>query len=366
MASARKALHLEDFDFDRSVSIYNEGKIPHVDFATSKICNLLCTYCAVGGGKADPGELTTEELKDVLKQCYDLGAVTTSVTGMGEPLLDEKYLPITEYIHEWGMAQALFTNGTLITRDVAETLYKNGVSPVVKLNCLEPEVHDELVGLSGGYEQAWEGLQNILAVYKQPDDENTTRIGIQTLVTKSTVKYIPALLEYCRENRLYPVVDLIIASGRMLTLRNYEEYQISSEENAWLCSEFTRIMGYPGYGVQGEADGCPYAIGICIDNVGNVPYTDTGISCLSNNRIIGNVKEEPVATIYKRLTQVRQSAGFKCTYKNSGSKYFLPCPERVRAERAYYELGTKPVPVTPYEELIRLSEKSTATNSSSR
>jgi len=193
MASARKALHLEDFDFDRSVSIYNEGKIPHVDFATSKICNLLCTYCAVGGGKADPGELTTEELKDVLKQCYDLGAVTTSVTGMGEPLLDEKYLPITEYIHEWGMAQALFTNGTLITRDVAETLYKNGVSPVVKLNCLEPEVHDELVGLSGGYEQAWEGLQNILAVYKQPDDENTTRIGIQTLVTKFNCKVHPGL-----------------------------------------------------------------------------------------------------------------------------------------------------------------------------
>jgi MoaA/NifB/PqqE/SkfB family radical SAM enzyme len=355
--STRKALHLDGFDFARSVSLYQEGKIPHVDFATSKICNLLCTYCAVGGGEADPGELTLEELKDVLKQCADLGAVTTSVTGMGEPLLDKKYLPVTEYIHKLGLAQALFTNGTRITREVAETLNKNGVSPVVKLNCLVPEVHNELVGKSDGFDLAWRGLQNILAVYDQPSDESITRIGIQTLVTKSTVKHIPDLLKFCRENRLYPVVDLIIASGKMVALRNYEQYQITSQENEWLCGEFTRIMGYPGYGVQGEADGCPYAIGICIDNIGNVPSTDTGISCLSNNRIVGNVKEESVDSIYKKLMQVRQSAGFKCTYKSSGSKYFLPCPERVRAERAYYDdkRQTKPVPVTPYVSTFRTS-----------
>jgi MoaA/NifB/PqqE/SkfB family radical SAM enzyme len=164
MMSTRTALHLECFDFARSVSLYKEGKIPHVDFATSKICNLLCTYCAVVGGKADYGELTLDELKDVLKQCADLGAVTTSVTGMGEPLLDEKYLPITEYLHKLGLAQSLFTNGTLITREVAETLNENGVSPVVKLNYLVPEIHDELVGMIGGYELAWQGLQNICSL----------------------------------------------------------------------------------------------------------------------------------------------------------------------------------------------------------
>ena len=357
MTSTRTALHLKGFDFARSVSIYKEGKIPHVDFATSKVCNLRCTYCAVDGGKADPDELTLEELKDVLKQCAELGARTTSVTGMGEPLLDKKYIPVTEYIHELGLAQALFTNGTLITREVAEVLDKNGVSPVVKLNCLVPDIHNELVGKSDGFELAWQGLQNILAIYDQPSDESVTRIGIQTLVTKSTVNHIPELLKFCRKNRLYPVVDLIIPSGRMMELRNYEEYQITAEENKWLCSEFTRIMGYPGYGVQGSDDGCPYAMGICIDNVGNVPCTDTGVSCLTNNRIVGNVKQEPVATIYKRLVEIRLSAGFKCSYISSGSEYFLPCPERIRAERAYYEPGDKPVPVTPYEELIRLAGK---------
>ena len=249
MTSATTALHLEGFDFTRLVSAYHEGRIPHVDFAVSGTCNLHCTYCALSSGKADPNELTLEELRGVLRQCADLGALTSSVTGKGEPFLDKKYLPLTKHINELGLAQVWFTNGTRITRDVAKTLNENGVSPVVKLNCLRPEVHNQLVGRDNGFELAWQGLQHILAVYDQPCDESVTRIGIQTLVTQSTVTHIPELLEFCSENRLYPVVDLIIPSGKIMELRNYETYQITAEENRWLCGEFQRIMGYAGYGV---------------------------------------------------------------------------------------------------------------------
>lgn len=357
MARERTPLHLEGFDFSRAVRIYNEGRIPHVDFAISGKCNLHCTYCALSSGKVDPNELKLEELKDVLNQCKELGTVTTSVTGKGEPFLNEKYLPITKYIKELGLAQVWFTNGTRITRDIAKRLFENGVMPVVKLNCLKPKIHNKLVGKDDGFEHAWQGLQNILAIYDQPRDESVTRIGIQTLVTQSTVRHIPELLEFCAENRLYPVVDLIIPSGKIMELRNYEEYQITAKENRWLYSEFKRIMGYTGYGVQGNDDGCPFAMGICIDNVGNVLCTDTGVSCLTNNRIVGNMKREPVATIYKRLMEIRQSAKFKCSYISSGSAYFLPCPERTRVERVYYELGCTPIAVTPYEELIQLAEK---------
>lgn len=357
MTSARTAFHLEGFDFTRLVSAYDEGRIPHVDFAVSGMCKLCCTYCALSSGTADPDELTLEELRVVLRQCADLGALTTSVTGKGEPFLDKKYLPLTKYINELGLAQVWFTNGTRITRDVAKILNENGVSPVVKLNCLRPEVHNKLVGRDDGFELAWQGLQHILAVYEQPCDESVTRIGIQTLVTQSTVTHIPKLLEFCAENRLYPVVDLIIPSGQIMQLRNYEEYQITAEENRWLYGEFKRIVGYAGYGVQGSVDGCPYPMGICIDNVGNVLCTDTGVSCLTNNRIVGNVRQETVATIYERLMEIRQSAGFKCSHISSGSDYFLPCPERIQVERAYYEPGCTSMPVTPYEEIIQLAEK---------
>ena len=102
MRHTRTALYLEDFDFNKSVSIYREGKILQVDFPTSKIYSRHCTHCEVSTSHPDKGE---------------------------------KSLPITECINGIGMAQALFPSGTRITREVAQKLYKNGVSPLVKLNC---------------------------------------------------------------------------------------------------------------------------------------------------------------------------------------------------------------------------------------
>jgi len=347
MASQRASLQIEGFDYAQHLKLFHKGKISNVDFATSGICNLKCIYCALDSGKSDTGELTRKQLEEALIQCSELGAITTSVTGKGEPLMDPKYLPITEHLNELGLAQMLFTNGTLITKRKAEILNRNNVSPIIKINCLEPDVHDGLVGVEGAFDKAWKGLQNVLDVFDRSEKENTTRIGVQTLITKKTLRHIPELLEFCSNEKLYPVVDLIIPSGKMVQLQNYEELQVTPEENKWLYKKFREIMGYYGSGVQGGGDGCPLAMGICINNIGDVVCNNSGISCLTNNIILGNVKTESISVIFRKLTELRKKVNFvPCSNSALGSGYFLPCGERVRVEQEYFKQGKGKA--TPY------------------
>lgn len=338
MSSKKTPLQIVGFDYEQHLKALHEGKISNVDFATSGKCNLKCIYCALDSGEPDFGELTRKQLEEALNQCSELGALTTSVTGKGEPLMDPKYLPITEHINELGLAQMLFTNGTLITKQKAKILNKNNVSPIIKINCLEPDVHDELVGVEGVFDKAWKGLQNVLDVFDRIENENTTRIGVQTLITKKTLPHIPELLKFCNDEKLYPVVDLIIPSGKMVKLQNYEELQITPEENQWLYKQFREIMGYYGSGVQGASDSCPLAMGICINNIGDVVCNNNGICCLTNNIILGNVKTEPISVIFRKLTELRKRVNFvPCSSPASVSGYFLPCGERVRVENEYFK-----------------------------
>ncbi len=351
------ASQLHGFDFAKSVNIYRQNQIPHIDIAVTGLCNLHCTYCSLNSGCRDVGELNLEELKDVLSQCKSLGLITASVTGKGEPFLDNKYLPLAKHIGELGISQVWFSNGTRITREIAVRLNEYSVSTIVKLNSLRPEIHNSLVGHVNGFQMALQGLQNLMAVYDQPDDKMVTRLGVQTLVTKATLEYIPELLEFCAKNRLYPIVDLVIPAGKMIELRNYEEHQITADENKWLYKEFERIMGYSCYGPQESEDGCPYGIGICVDNIGNVLCSEEGISCLRTPMIIGNVRKEPISTIYQRLIQIRTQVGFKCAYIKGGIEYFLPCPIGRNAELEYYKMKSDFPIMTPYEELVQLANK---------
>ncbi|BDD87668.1 radical SAM/SPASM domain-containing protein [Desulfofustis limnaeus] len=82
-------------------------------------CNNNCRHCYINlpedDQKAKAEELTFEEIKHIVDQAVDLGAVWCLITG-GEPLLREDFEEIYLYLKRKGLLVSVFTNATLITQ----------------------------------------------------------------------------------------------------------------------------------------------------------------------------------------------------------------------------------------------------------
>ncbi len=70
-----------------------------------------------------PGELSTEEGKQLLTDVAGMGPSVIIMTG-GEPLLREDILELTEYGHQLGHRMVMAVNGTLLTPEIARRLQR--------------------------------------------------------------------------------------------------------------------------------------------------------------------------------------------------------------------------------------------------
>lgn len=128
--------HFEERDITQARA---NGCLLSVTLLLSNACNLRCLYCYRDAGSPSNGQLSTDEWKDILFQAKDLGARTVRIPGSGEPLLDPAFcdgcsFPLIEFSNSIGLPTTFFTNGTLLTSDLALTLRKHDVCVVTKLN----------------------------------------------------------------------------------------------------------------------------------------------------------------------------------------------------------------------------------------
>ena len=119
------------FSAEEIQSARKENKLLSLDIELTTLCNLSCIYCYAGSGKESKDELESAEVLNVIDQARELGLRTLTLTG-GEPLLDQNYFTIARYASESGIAIMLFTNGTLVTRSLAEKIFELRISPCVK------------------------------------------------------------------------------------------------------------------------------------------------------------------------------------------------------------------------------------------
>ncbi|GAA0678658.1 TIGR04347 family pseudo-SAM/SPASM protein [Natronoarchaeum mannanilyticum] len=137
---------------------------PVVVWNVTKQCNLHCAHCYAGAeSAAAPGELTTEEGKDLLDDLADYGAPVVLFSG-GEPLARQDLPELVEYAADRGLRPVLSTNGTLLNRDRARELRDAGLAYAgVSVDGL-PERNDEFRGKEGAFEEAVHGIRSCLDV----------------------------------------------------------------------------------------------------------------------------------------------------------------------------------------------------------
>lgn len=101
--------------------------LSRLDVELTERCNNNCIHCYINlpanNLSVQKKELTTEELKSMLKEAAFLGCITVCFTG-GEPLLRKDFEELYIFARKSGLKVFILTNATLITKRLAELFFR--------------------------------------------------------------------------------------------------------------------------------------------------------------------------------------------------------------------------------------------------
>ncbi len=135
-------------------------------------CNSNCIHCYINRPADDleamERELSTKEIKHILKEAASLGCLSVRFTG-GEPLLREDFEELYIFTRKLGMAVLMFTNATLITPHLAELFTR--IPPLLRIEItvygMKKKSYEAVTRTPGSFEAAWRGI-NLLLEKKVP------------------------------------------------------------------------------------------------------------------------------------------------------------------------------------------------------
>ncbi|MBQ1249429.1 MAG: putative heme d1 biosynthesis radical SAM protein NirJ1 [Selenomonadales bacterium] len=183
------------------------GAGPVVVWNSTKTCNLKCRHCYMNSdAQKYEGELTTEEAKRFIDDLAEFNVPVLLFSG-GEPLMRKDFFELAEYAAAKGIRPTLSTNGTLITREVAERIKKIGVGYVgISLDGLQ-EVNDKFRGKEGAFQAAMEGIQNCVAVGQ--------RVGLRFTINHHNIQELDRIFDFIEEKGINRVCFYhLVYSGR--------------------------------------------------------------------------------------------------------------------------------------------------------
>jgi MoaA/NifB/PqqE/SkfB family radical SAM enzyme len=115
-------------------------------------CNEQCIHCYLDHD--DHGEMTTAEIKNLLKEMAEAGVFILTLSG-GEIFLRKDFFEILECARALTFCIKLKTNAVLIREAQAARLRDLGVESIqVSIYSHRPEVHDAITKVQGSLERS--------------------------------------------------------------------------------------------------------------------------------------------------------------------------------------------------------------------
>ena len=201
------------------------GYLPRLVFwEVTKGCNLHCVHCrATATELASPNDLPTEQCLNIIDQIAAFADPILILSG-GEPLYRPDIFQLAQYATDKGLRVALATNGTLVTKDVAQKIVAAGVKRVsISLDGSCAETHDEFRGIPGSFDAAIYGFRNL--------KELGMPVQINMTIAKHNAVELPQVLEMVRRLgadalHTFPLVPVgcgvDIAESQMVAPNEYE------------------------------------------------------------------------------------------------------------------------------------------------
>ena len=161
-------------------------------------CNNRCAHCYVNLSRQDrearSNELTFEEHCRILDEITAAGCLWVCFTG-GEVFIRKDFLDIYTYAKRKGMLVTLFTNGTLITPQIADYLVNwRPFSIEITLYGHTKETYEAVSGIPGSYERCMEGV-HLLMVRGLPLQLKTTALTLNKNEIGDMRRFVEEALE---------------------------------------------------------------------------------------------------------------------------------------------------------------------------
>jgi len=254
--------------------------LSRLDIELTERCNNNCVHCCINlpanDWEANNKELSTEEIKQVLKEVESLGCLSVRFTG-GEPLLREDFEELYVFSRKLGLKVIIFTNATLITLHLAELFSK--IPPLEKIEVsvygMKKDSYEGVTRTAGSFAAFWAGV-NLLLEYKipfvvkgalLPSNKNEIDEFEEWAKSISWMDKPPAYSMFfdlrCRrdeevKNKLIRSVRLSPKEGLEVFMRREKEYIKGMKE---FCSKFMRPSGDKIFSCGSGHGGCVDAYG---------------------------------------------------------------------------------------------------------
>lgn len=293
----------------------------------SNTCPWNCFFCFTedphnpeGLKRKLEGELTLDERLSLIDQSHALGARSINIIGAGEPTIDKHFWDVVEHITGKGMTPLVYTEGVLKLTDVefAQRLYETGATVVLKVNSLKNREYQNAV-VQGGKERTnppkldyFERRNESLRVLMETgfNRHDPTRLAFDTIICKENYDEIPSIHRFTRDNNIFVLFVNYLPSGRSSTPA---QNAVSRGEQFTMFDELARI-DKEDYGLEHRSK-FPYAGGVpcSIRGLGlYVKIKGQVFDCPGELAEIGNIRNEPLASLWKRTRSIRESFDGGC------------------------------------------------------
>lgn len=127
-------------------------------------CNLKCVHCYLGDGddRFGAGEMTTDQVIDVIDQITAAGCLYLSLTG-GDPMMRKDFPEIFRHAKEAGLLVTVMCDGVLVNRRIVQLFEELPPSAVeVSLYGGTAEVYEKITRVPGSYSRCLRGIRRLV------------------------------------------------------------------------------------------------------------------------------------------------------------------------------------------------------------
>lgn len=217
-------------------------------------CNLRCAHCYLNSThQASQGnELTTREISGIVDQLVDEECLWLLLTG-GEPLLRPDFRAIYLHAKRSGLLLTLFTNGTLITPQLADLLAEwRPFCVEITLYGRTQETYERITGIPGSHARCMQGIDLLL--------ERNVPLKLKSVAITLNRHELEAMRDFAAalgvDYRFDPMINASLDGSldpTRLRLAPAEIIQLDLSDSrrsaGWsdLCARLDQLQGQPPY-----------------------------------------------------------------------------------------------------------------------
>lgn len=251
-------------------------------------CNSKCVMCyAANIKRKEDRYLSVSEYADIWRQAQRLGVFSAILSG-GEPTLRKDLLEIISVLDPHNSIIGMTTNASLLTPEYLRALKQAGLNTLhLSLDGLSPEVNDPIRGMPGHFDMVMAAIDNAKTA--------GIHVFLSTVVSHGALDKMREIVQFADAKQIGVVFSLACISGNwgeekgvILTPDEWREVQAFMRVNPHIRSDWTI-----NFSLRQECPGGREKLSIS-------PYGEI-MGCGMNYVSFGNVREEPLETIWRRM-----------------------------------------------------------------